>query len=94
MSPEAQHRLGHVLQAIRTIQACTADDPLPDRESLLAACARLHDWQHPVALEELVGCGAGDLMLWQGRLMAGVEQGGRGGDGGLADGREPEEVGI
>jgi len=66
----------------------------PQLDSWLAACARLRDWEHPVALAELLGCGAGDLQVWQGRLKAGVEQAGRGGDGGSADCRESEGVGI
>ena len=91
MSPEAQRRLGHAPQAIRSIQTYTADAPLPEVESLLGACARMRYWQHPVAL---VGFVAGDLQVWQGRLMAGVEQAGRGGENGSADCRESEEVGI
>lgn len=132
MHAEAQRRLGHALQAIRSIQAyagsaplpeCLADDltrsaverqlgivqealrvalleepslrqTWPQLDSWLAACARLRDWEHPVALAELVGFVAGHLQVWQGRLMAGVEQGGRGGEAGSADCREPEEVGI
>jgi hypothetical protein len=133
MSAEAQRRLGHALQDIRSIQqAHTADAPLPECladdltrsavlrqqgivqdalrvalveepslrqiwpeiDSLLEGCARMRDWQHPVALDELVGFVAGDLQVWQGRLMAGVEQAGRRGDGGSADCRESEEVGI
>ena len=91
MSPEAQRRLGHALQAISSIQTYTADAPLPEVESLLEACARMRDWQHSVAL---VGFVAGDLIVWLGRLMAGVEQAGRGGENGSADCRESEEVGI
>ena len=71
--------------------------PCGQASPALAGCARLRDWQHPLALEELVGFVAGDLMVGQGRLMAGVEQAGRGGGGGYvgsADGRESEEVGI
>lgn len=94
MHAVAQHRLGHALQAIRSIHTSTADAPLPELESLLEACARLRDWQHPVAVEELVGFVAGDLQVWQGRWMAGVEQAGRGGEVGSADCRESEEVGI
>lgn len=78
MTPEAHRRLGHALQAIRSIQMYTADSPLPERDSLLAGWARMRDWQHPVAVEELVGFVAGDLMVWQGRLLAGVEQTGQG----------------
>ena len=94
MTPEAHPRLGHALQAIRSIHTYTADAPLPELESWLEACARLRDWQHPVAVEELVGFVAGDLMVWQERLKAGVEQAGCGGDVGSADCRESEEVGI
>ena len=132
MTPEAQRRLGHALEAIRSIQAYTAAAPLPEcladdltcsavlrqlgivqealrvallkepclrqtwpqLDSLLEACARMRDWQDPVPLEELVGFVAGDLMVWQGRLMAGVEQAGRGGKAGSADCRESEEAGV
>jgi uncharacterized protein with HEPN domain len=131
MTPEAQRRLGHALQAIRSIQAYTADAPLPEcladdltcsavlrqlgivqealrvalleepslrqiwpqLDALLEGCARMRDWQHPVALEELVGFVAGDLKVWQGRLMAGVEQAGLGGEARPADCRESEEAG-
>ena len=91
MSPEAQRRLGHALQANRSLQTYTVDAPLPEVESLLGAWARMRDWPHPVAL---VGFVAGDLIVWLGRLMAGVEQAGRGGENGSADCRESEEVGI
>jgi len=91
MSPEAQRRLGHALQAISSIQTYTADAPLPEVESLLEAWARMRDWPHPVAL---VGFVAGDLIVWLGRSMAGVEQAGRGGENGSADCRESAEVGI
>ena len=69
MSPEAQRRLGHALQAIRSIQTYTADAPLPEVESLLGACARMRDWQHPVAL---VGFVAGEV---DGRRGAGRPRG-------------------
>ncbi len=132
MTPEAQRRLGHALQAIRSIQAYTAAAPLPEcladdlicsavlrqlgivqealrvalleepslreiwpeLDSLLAACARMRDWQHPVALEELVGFVAGDLMAWQGRLMAGAEKIATVSEVGSATCRESEEAGI
>lgn len=106
MHAEAQRRLGHALQAIRSIQTYTADAPLaecladdltcsavlrqlgivqealrvalleepslrqiwPELDSWLAACARMRDWEHPVALEELVGLVAEDLNVWQGML--------------------------
>lgn len=64
MTPEAHRRLGHALQAIRSIHTYTADAPLTELESWLEAWMR--DWQHPVAVEELVGFVAGDLQVWQG----------------------------
>jgi hypothetical protein len=92
MSPAAQRRLGHGLQAIRSIQSYTADAPLQEWDSLLAACARMRDWQHLVA--ELVGFVAGDLQVWQGRLIAGLEQAGRGGVIRSADCRESFKSGF
>lgn len=112
MHAEAQRRLGHALQAIRSIQTYTADAPLPEcladdmtcsivqrqlgivqealraalleepsmrqswpeLDSLLEACARMRDWQHPVAVEELVGFVGGDLQVCQTRLVEGVKQ--------------------
>lgn len=131
MHAEAQRRLGHALQAIRSIQAYTAVAPLPEcladdltrsavlrqlgivQEALRVAlleepclrqswpeldswremCARMRDWQHPLRVEELVGFVAGDLQVWRGRLMAGVEKAGRGSGGGSSYCRESEEVG-
>lgn len=94
MTPEAHRRLGHALQAIRSIQTYTVAAPWPQLDSWLEACARLRDWQHPVALEELVDFVAGHLQVWQKMLMAGVEQAGRGGGVRSADCRESEGVGI
>ena len=110
MSPEAQRRLGHALQAISSIQRYTANVPLqeslsddlirsaverqlgivqealrvalleepslrqiwPDVDALLAGCARMRDWEHEVALADLVGFVGGDLKEWQGRLAEGL----------------------
>lgn len=49
----------------------------PDVDALLAGCARMRDWEHPVALADLVGFVGGDLKVWQGRLVEGLrlEQG-------------------
>ena len=44
----------------------------PDGDALLAGCARLRDWEHPVALADLVGFVGGDLKVWQGRLAEGL----------------------
>ena len=90
MHPEASRRLGHALQAISSIEGCTANAPLqealrvalvvqpslrqtwPDGDALLAGCARLRDWEHPVALADLVDFVDGDLKVWQGRVVEGV----------------------
>jgi hypothetical protein len=40
--------------------------------ALLAGCARMRDWEHPVALADLVGFVGGDLKVWQGRLAEGL----------------------
>ncbi len=100
MTPEAHRRLGHALQAIKFIHAYTGSAPLPeclaDDLTRSAVERQLGIVQEAlrVVLEELVGFVAGDLQLWQGRLLAGVEQAGLGGKAGSADGREFEEVGI
>ena len=77
MNPQAQSRLGHALQAIRSIQTysaplqqCLADDLTCS--AVLRQLGIVQDaWR--VALMRF---GAGDLIVWQGRLMAGVEQAG------------------
>ena len=46
----------------------------PDVDALLAGCARMRDWEHVVALADLVGFVGGDLKVWQGRLVEGVKQ--------------------
>jgi hypothetical protein len=44
----------------------------PDVDALLAGCARMRDWEHVVALPDLVGFVGGDLPVWQGRLVEGL----------------------
>ncbi|WP_411872328.1 hypothetical protein [Vulcanococcus limneticus] len=44
--------------------------PLVD--TWLEACARMRDWEHEVALADLVGFVGGDLKVWQGRLAEGL----------------------
>ena len=46
-----------------------------DVDALLAGCARMRDWEHPVALADLVGFVGGDLKVWQGRLAEGLRLG-------------------
>ncbi len=89
-------QLGIVQEALRVVSLVEPSlrQAWPQLDSWLEACARMRDWQHPVALEELVGFVAGDLQVWQGRLMAGVEQAGRGVKAESTDCREPEEDGI
>lgn len=89
-------QLGIVQDALRvaTLEEPSLRQAWPKVDSWLEACARMRDWEQPVALKDLVGFVDGVLMVWQGRLMAGVEQVGRGGDIGSADCREFEGVGI
>jgi hypothetical protein len=44
----------------------------PDGDALLAGGPRLRDWEHEVALADLVGFVGGDLKVWQGRLAEGL----------------------
>jgi uncharacterized protein with HEPN domain len=89
-------QLGIVQEALRValLEEPSLRQIWPQLDSWLEACTRMRDWQHPVALEELVGFVAGDLQVWQGRLMAGMEQAGRGGEGGSADCRKSEGLGY
>ena len=81
MHPEASLRLGHALQAIRSIQTYSGCAPLQQclandltRSAVLRQLGIVQDaWR--VALMRFV---AGDLIAWQGMLIAGVEQAGRG----------------
>ena len=81
MNPQAQRRFGHALQAIRSIQTYSGSAPLQQclandltRSAVLRQLAIVQDaWR--VALMRF---GAGDLIVWQGRLIAGVEQAGSG----------------
>jgi len=46
--------------------------PLVD--TWLEACARMRDWEHEVALADLVGFVGGNLKVWQGRLVERLRQ--------------------
>jgi hypothetical protein len=46
----------------------------PEIDSLLEGCERMRDWEHPVALADLVGFVGGYLKGWQGRLVEGFRQ--------------------
>jgi uncharacterized protein with HEPN domain len=75
-----ERQLGIVQEALRValLEEPSLSQTWPQVDSLLEACARMRDWQHPVALAELVGFVGGDLQVWQGRLMAGGLQQGEG----------------
>jgi hypothetical protein len=69
-----ERQLGIVQEALRV---ALLEEPClrqiwPDVDALLAGCARLRDWEHVVALADLVGFVGGDLKLWQGRLVEGL----------------------
>lgn len=87
MRPEAQRRLGHALtrsaveRQIGIVQealqvALLADSSLrqtwPDGDALLAGCARMRDWEHEVALADLVGVVDGHIKEWQEKLAEGL----------------------
>lgn len=64
-------QLGTVQEALRValLEEPSLRQDCPQLDSWLEACARLRDWEHPVALEVLVGFVDRDLQVWQGRLM-------------------------
>jgi uncharacterized protein with HEPN domain len=69
-----QRQLGIVQEALRV---ALVEEPFlrqiwPDVDALLEGCARMRDWEHPVALADLVGFVGGDLKQWQGRLAEGL----------------------
>jgi uncharacterized protein with HEPN domain len=83
-----QRQLGIVQEALRValVEQPSLRQIWPDVDALLAGCARMRDWEHPVALADLVGFVDGDLKLWQGRLVEGGEAAtGRGREVGSAD---------
>ena len=69
-----QRQLGIVREALRV---ALLEEPClrqiwPDVVALLAGCDRLRDWEHVVALADLVGFVGGDLRVWQGSLVEGL----------------------
>ena len=81
MHPEASLSLGHALQSIRSIQTYSGSAPLQqclaDDLTCSAVLRQLGIVQEAWRVA-LMRFGAGDLIVWQGRLIAGVEQAGRG----------------
>jgi hypothetical protein len=69
-----ERQLGIVQEALRValVEQPSLRQIWPDGDALLAGCARLRDWEHPVALADLVGFVGGDLKVWQGRLAEGL----------------------
>jgi uncharacterized protein with HEPN domain len=71
-----ERQLGIVQEALRV---ALLEDPFlrqiwPDVDALLAGCAQMRDWEHEVALADLVGFVGGDLKVWQGRLAEGLRR--------------------
>ena len=69
-----QRQLGIVKEALRV---ALVEEPClrqiwPEIDSLLKGCARMRDWEHPVALADLAGFVGVDLKVWQGWLVEGV----------------------
>jgi len=71
-----QRQLGIVQEALRValVKEPSLRQTWLDVDALLADCARMRDWEHEVALADLVGFVGGDLKVWQGRLVEGVMQ--------------------
>jgi uncharacterized protein with HEPN domain len=71
-----ERQLGIVQEALRValLEEPCLRQTWPEIDSLLEGCARMRDWEHQVALADLVAFMAGDLKVWQGRLAEGVEQ--------------------
>jgi len=69
-----QRQLGIVQEALRValLEEPCLRQSWPDVDALLAGCARMRDWEHVVALADLVGFVGGDLRVWQGRLVEGL----------------------
>jgi uncharacterized protein with HEPN domain len=69
-----QRQLGIVQEALRValLEEPSLRQIWPDVDALLEGCARMRDWEHEVALADLVGFVGGDLKVWQGRLAEGL----------------------
>jgi len=72
-----ERQLGIVQEALRValLEEPCLRQSWPDVDALLADCARMRDWEHEVALADLVGFVDGDLQVWQGRLAEGLRLG-------------------
>lgn len=91
-----QRQPGIVQEALRValLEQPSLRQTWPEIDSLLEGCARMRDWEHPVALADLVGFMGGDLKVCQGKLAEGVRLLSERDEVGLVDYRQFEEVGI
>jgi hypothetical protein len=71
-----QRQLGIVQEALRValLEEPSLRQIWPDVDALLAGCARMRDWEHVVALADLVGFVGRYLKVWAGRLAEGLKQ--------------------
>jgi len=69
-----ERQLGIVQEALRValVEEPSLRQFWPDGDALLAGCARMRDWEHPVTLADLVGFVRGDLKVWKRKLAEGV----------------------
>jgi uncharacterized protein with HEPN domain len=69
-----ERQLGIVQEALRValVEQPSLRQIWPDVDALLEGCARMRDWEHEVALADLVGFVGGDLKVWQGWLAEGL----------------------
>jgi hypothetical protein len=69
-----ERQLGIVQEALRValVKEPSLRQTWLDVDALLAGCARMRDWEHEVALADLVGFVGRDLKVWQGRLAEGL----------------------
>jgi uncharacterized protein with HEPN domain len=69
-----QRQLGIVQEELRValLEEPCLRQSWPEIDSLLEGCARMRDWEHEVALADLVDFVDGDLKVWQGRLVEGL----------------------
>ena len=67
-----QRQLGIVQEALRValVEEPSLRQSWPDGDAMLAGSARMRDWEHEVALADLVGFVGGDLKVWQGWKLA------------------------
>jgi uncharacterized protein with HEPN domain len=91
-----QRQLGIVQEALRValLEEPSLRQIWPDVDALLEGCARMRDWEHEVALADLVDFVGRDLKVWQGRLAEGLKQRSERDEVGLVDFRQFGEVGV